>query len=183
MRIAVTVAAATLDDEADVARGGSVAYRVARGLWFEGELTWIDEGRRAAGDLAIPPPPDPPVQGHPGEGNLAGPIEPGSLAAERESTVLMGTLGMRYELPVETARFRPYVAGGLGLNHTEEALRLAASGTVLQDTVSTGYAFTAGTGVSVRVVNWIWADVDATYLRLSGGRQAMRLGGGLSVRF
>lgn len=185
MRIAVTAAAATLDEEAELALGGSIGYRFARGLWFEGEVTWIDQGRRAAGDLAIPLPlpPDPPVSGHPGEGSMSGAIEFAPVATEREGTVLVGTLGLRYELPVETERFRPYLAGGLGINQSDEELRLAESGTVLEDLSQSGYAFNAGAGVSVRLFRQVWADVDARYFRLSSSRNSMRLGGGLSIRF
>ena len=38
------------------------------------------------------------------------------------ATTMIGTLGVRYEPAVQTARFRPYVSGGLGLNHTEQEL-------------------------------------------------------------
>jgi len=185
VRIAMTAAAATLDEEADFALGGSVGYRFARGFWFEGEVTWIDQGRRPAGALAIPYPlpPDPPVSGHPADGTIPGGSDVDPVAVEREGTVLVGTMGLRYELPVETERFRPYLAGGLGLNQSDEEMRLTESGAVLEKSTHTGYAFNAGAGVGVRLIGQLWADLDARYFRLSRNRNSMRLGGGLSIRF
>ena len=43
---------------------------------------------------------------------------------------MIGTLGLRYELPVADGRFRPYLAGGLGINNSEQEFdfeRLVAS--------------------------------------------------------
>lgn len=184
IRLAASAAAATIEGEAELALAGSIAYRFARGFWFEGELTWIDEGSRASGNLAIPGPlpiPDQLPGGHGADGSI--PIAFDPIATTRERTTLIGTIGLRYELPVETERFRPYLAGGLGINQTDEALRVEGLDTVLEDTSHTGYAFNAGAGVSVRLVRQLWADLDARYFRLSRDRNSMRLGGGLSVRF
>ena len=99
---------------------------------------------------------------------------------------MVGTLGIRYELPVQTERFRPYVAGGLGINHTDQEFELdptAFTPAFDESTSHTGYAFNAGAGASVRLAGQLWADVDARYLRLSRDRDIMRLGGGVSFRF
>ena len=37
---------------------------------------------------------------------------------QSDGSTIVGTLGLRYEFPVQTARFRPYAAGGLGINNT-----------------------------------------------------------------
>ena len=95
-------------------------------------------------------------------------------------------MGLRYEFPVQTARFRPYAAGGLGINNTTQEFRLDATSITpaIDESIShTGYAFNAGAGASVRLVGQLWADVDARYLRLSRDRNIMRLGGGASFRF
>ena len=95
-------------------------------------------------------------------------------------------MGVRYELPVETARFRPYVAGGIGINDTSQRFTLSATSftpTIDRSTSHTGLAFRGGGGASIRLAGQLWADVDATYFRLSQDRDVMRLGGGVSFRF
>ena len=87
---------------------------------------------------------------------------------------------------MQTERFRPYLAGGLGINNTEQEFdieRLALSDDVDDSVSDTGFAFSAGAGASVRLVSSLWADVDARYFRLSRDRNVMRLGGGVSFRF
>jgi len=87
---------------------------------------------------------------------------------------------------VQTDRFRPYVAGGLGINNTHQELTLGRTAftPAFDESMShTGYAFSAGAGASVRLFSGVWADVDAKYFRLSRERDVMRLGGGVSVRF
>ena len=99
---------------------------------------------------------------------------------------MIGTLGIRYELPVQTERFRPYVAGGLGINNTDQEFELDATAftpAIDESASHTGYAFNAGAGASVRLAGQLWADVDARYFRLSRDRDIMRLGGGVSFRF
>jgi opacity protein-like surface antigen len=91
-------------------------------------------------------------------------------------------MGLRYDLPVQTARFRPYVSGGLGINNTKQEFE---SNTLsIDESVSrTGYAFTAGAGASVRIVGQLWGEVDAKYFRLSQERNIVGLGGGVGFRF
>ena len=114
------------------------------------------------------------------------PIDIGRLQASTAGSTIVGTLGIRYELPVQTERFRPYVAGGLGINHTDQEFNLDAIGFLpaIDESFShTGYAFNAGAGAGIRLAGQFWADVDARYFRLSRDRDIMRLGGGVSFRF
>ena len=52
-----------------------------------------------------------------------------------------------------------------------------------QSASHTGMAFSAGGGAAFRIVNSLWANVDAKYFRLSRDRNLMRLGGGISFKF
>ena len=74
------------------------------------------------------------------------------------------------------------MSGGLGINNTDQELRIESLG-IDASSSRTGYAFDAGAGASVRVAGGLWADVDAKYFRLSGDRDVMRFGGGVSFRF
>lgn len=209
VRLAVAPAAAALGGDAVFALGGSAGFRFADGFWFEGEFTWIDAAagglRNRRFDLDVP------SLRSTGLGELvrrrggmfgggafaAGLFNRSSLAtlpgsmtrlrAETEGRTLVGTLGIRYEPPVQTERFRPYVAGGLGIAGTEQGIIVVdplATRPALDETATdTGYAFSAGAGASVRLFKSVWADADAKYFRLSRERNMMRLGGGLSVRF
>ena len=143
VRVSFAPAVATVGGDAELALGGTVGYRFSEHFWFEGDLTWIDaaaggfrdrnfelDGRVAnasdLGDLirrragmfggglrgGI---------GFPSLPNLPdGLIDLGRLRASTDGSTMVGTLGIRYELPVQTERFRPYVAGGLGINHTDQ---------------------------------------------------------------
>ena len=54
-------------------------------------------------------------------GNInAIPIGLGDLRLVNDGQTMIGTLGVRYEPTVQTARFRPYVSGGIGLNFTDQ---------------------------------------------------------------
>ena len=66
---------------------------------------------------------------------------------------MIGTLGVRYEPAVQTARFRPYVSGGLGFNHTEQEFEFRiATVTGFDESIShSGFAFSAGGGANVRL--------------------------------
>jgi len=212
-RASFAPAAAAMSGDAVLALGGTFGYRASKNLWFEGDLTWIDA---AAGGLrdrdirfdgystslasytSI-------VRGGPGRiggGTFPGfpsfpnfpglpvlPILPGSIGQLRASTdgsMIVGTMGVRWELPVETARFRPYVAGGIGLNNTDQRFRLSATSIfpgIDESASHTGYALSGGVGASVRVAGQLWADMDAKYFRLSQDRDVMRLGGGIAYRF
>lgn len=209
LRVSFAPAVATVSDDAEVALGGSFGYRFSERFWFEGDLTWIDAGAagirnrivefdpRAANTMGIVDivrnraglgggtvRSSPAFPGLPGLPPI--PIDIGQLRATIDGSTLIGTMGVRYEFPTQVERFRPYVAGGLGINNTDQRLRLEATRftpAIDQSTSHTGYAFSAGGGASVRLVSQLWADVDAKYFRLSRDRNIMRLGGGVSFRF
>jgi opacity protein-like surface antigen len=205
-RVSFAPAATTVGGDAELALGGTVGYRFSEHLWFEGDLTWIDAAaggfsdRRLAFDadslntsgLAELARRQLTFFGRGRPGGLPFPILPnlpvniGQLRAEADGSTVVGTLGLRYELPVQTARFRPYVSGGLGINNTVQEFHLdptALTPAIDDSTSHTGYAFGAGAGASVRLAGQFWVEGDARYLRLSRDRDIMRLGGGVSLRF
>jgi len=119
-------------------------------------------------------------------GNLPGlpilPFYPNRLSASVDGSTFIATVGVRYELPTQTTRFRPYLSGGLGINNTDQEVRIETLG-IDASASRTGFAFDGGAGASIRVWGQLWADMDAKYFRLSGDRDIMRLGGGVSYRF
>jgi opacity protein-like surface antigen len=205
-RVSFAPAAVASAGDAELGLGGTFSYRYSEHFLFEGDLTWIDaaaggfanrdytldaRGLNARGLIDL-------VQSRTGTfgrsrlpsfptfsiPNL--PISVGPLRASTDGSTVVGTLGLRYELPVQTERFRPFVAGGLGINNTRQEFRLDATAIngAIDDSIShTGYAFNGGAGASVRLFGQLWADVDARYFRLSRDRDLMRLGGGASFRF
>jgi opacity protein-like surface antigen len=204
LRVSFAPAVATFSEDAEVALGGTIGYRVSERLWFDGELTWIDAaaGGFRGRDFRF----DPRTVNVIGlsdylrresvmfgrDGGTIRPILPilpgaiGRLRASTNGSTFIGTMGVRWELPVDTARFKPYVAGGLGLHHTGQRFTLSATPVTPAISVSTsftGYAFSGGAGAGIRVAGRFWADLDVKYFRLSQDRDIMRLGGGLSVRF
>lgn len=212
-RISVTFtpAVVTVAGDAELGLAGSVGYRFSEHLSFEGDFTWIDAAagglrdrqfmvdgpdfmtgavndilRRGGGMFGgnignhrLPimnvRPPNLPTM----------PIGIGDLRASASGQTTIGTLGVRYEPSVETARFRPYVAGGVGLNYTNQEFTLESTAIrPFDESLShSGMAFSAGGGASIRLFSSLWADVDAKYFRLSRDRNLMRLGGGVSVKF
>jgi opacity protein-like surface antigen len=198
-----TPAFATVGGDTELALSGSAGYRFTDHLWFEGDFTWIDGA--AGGDRNRVFPLGSPqltsrnmnevlsrttarfgafnLRNLPGIPNIPIPIE--GYEFSTEGRTLIGTLGVRYEPTVETARFRPYVSGGLGFNHTEQELMLRiASVTSFDDTVShSGFAFSAGGGANIRLFSSLWAGADAKYLRLSRDRNVIRFGGSVGLRF
>ena len=213
-RASFAPAAASISGDAELALGGTFGYRASKHLWFEGDLTWIDAaagglrnrdvsfggfatslasytdigrgGPVRFGGGTLP--------GRPGLPNFPGlpalPILPGGgisqLRASTDGSTLVGTMGVRWEVPVETVRFRPYVAGGIGLNNTDQRFRLSAVSFIpeIDESAShTGYALSGGVGASVRVAGQLWADMEAKYFRLSQDRDVMRVGGGVAYRF
>ena len=199
-RVSFAPAVATVGGDAELALGGTFGYRFSEHFWFEGDLTWIDaaagglrdrnfefDGRVAtASDLADILRRQAGVFRHGFPGGIGLPIGIGQLRASTDGSTMVGTLGIRYELPVQTGRFRPYVAGGLGINNTEQEFEFNATAftpAIDASASHTSPAFNAGAGASVRLAGQLWADVDARYFRLSRDRDVMRLGGGVSFRF
>ena len=140
-RVSFAPAVATVGGDAELALAGTFGYRFSEHFSFEGDLTWIDaaaggfrdrnfefDGITNASDLGDR------LRGRAGifGGGLPGgirfpnlpgvPIDIGVLGASADGSTMVGTLGIRYELPVQTERFRPYIAGGLGINHTDQEL-------------------------------------------------------------
>jgi opacity protein-like surface antigen len=114
------------------------------------------------------------------------PINIGGFSASADGQTMIGTLGLRYEPTVQTARFRPYLSGGLGLNHTDQEfiLEVAELTNVFDESIShSGFALSAGGGANIRLFSSLWANADAKYFRLSRDRNIMRLGGGVGFRF
>jgi opacity protein-like surface antigen len=201
--ITFTTAAASSGGETDLALAGTAGYRFTDHLSFEGDFTWIDgaagggrergfalgDGRlttRAVGDIVsgsiarfgarVPN-----IRNIP---NIPIPVE--GFSASTDGRTLIGTLGVRYEPRVQTARFRPYLSGGLGLNHTEQEVRVSigtASRDIEESISHSGFALSAGGGASIRLFSSVWASADAKYFRLSRDRNAIRFGAGLGVRF
>ena len=139
--------AGTLDGQPAIV--GSVGYRFADRLSFDGEFTFADGtadrfpdlpffdqrvvqtgiarfgsmlggGRNGLGAL-FPP----------GAGSIGGQptgalLLPGAARLEREGNTSLATVGLRYEFPSQVGRFVPYVTGGLGIARTESSLRLSS---------------------------------------------------------
>lgn len=208
IRVSFAPAVATVGGDAELALGSTVGYRFSEHLWFEGDITWIDAAAGGVRDYHFDL--DGARAGMPGVRemiarqsarfgssrhagmnfpnlpNLPNLPDLGRLRASVDGRTFVGTMGVRYELPVQTTRFRPYLSGGLGINNTSQEFRIDSTALTARFDESashTGYAFNAGAGASVRVFRGLWADVDAKYLRLSRERNVMRLGGGVSVRF
>lgn len=198
-----TPALATVGGDTDLALSGSAGYRFTDHLWFEGDFTWIDAAAGGERNRVFPLGSTSlttrgindilsrttarfgafNLRGLPGLPGIPIPIEGYDLSTEGQT--LIGTLGVRYEPTVQTARFRPYVSGGLGFNHTDQELTLRIASVVsFDETVShSGFAFSAGGGASVRLFSSLWAGADAKYLRLSRDRNVIRFGGSVGLRF
>jgi len=202
--VTFTPALATVGGDSELALSGSAGYRFTEHLSFEGDFTWIDGAAGGARDRvfalgdaqlttrgvndilsrttarfgAIN------TRNFPNIPNFPIPIE--GFSASSNGTTLIGTLGVRYEPTVQTARFRPYVSGGLGVNHTEQEFLVSigtAERTVDESISHSGFAFSAGGGANVRLVSSLWAGADAKYFRLSRDRNIIRFGGGIGLRF
>jgi opacity protein-like surface antigen len=204
-RVSFAPSVAASGGDAELALSGTAAYRFSEHFWFEGDVTWLDA---AAGGLRdrrfeIPFPIGFPTDftelirrngrtfgsnasALPVLGNLSAlsifPTYPRGVNASIDGSTFIATVGIRYELPTQTARFRPYLSGGLGINNTDQEVRIEPVG-IDASASRTGFAFDAGAGASIRVWRRLWADMDAKYFRLSGDRDIMRLGGGVSYRF
>jgi opacity protein-like surface antigen len=200
--ITFTSAAATVGGDTELALSGTAGYRFTDHLSFEGDFTWIDAAG-AGGDRVLPLGGTQLTTGSmndilsrttarfgafdarrvPSIPNIPIPIEGYDFSTEGRT--MIGTLGVRYEPTVQTARFRPYVSGGLGLNHTEQEVSFRiATVPSFDDTIShSGFAFSAGGGAAIRLFSSLWANADAKYFRLSRDRNVIRFGGGIGVRF
>jgi opacity protein-like surface antigen len=205
-----TPAFATIGGDIETALSGSVGYRFTEHLSFEGDFTWIDAAaggvldRRfsvGAGEFTTSAVSS--LLGRTGMfgGNVRGgtfdprglpnlpttlPITIGGFSASTDGQTMIGTLGLRFEPTVQTARFRPYVSGGLGLNHTDQDFTVESTAvtSLFADSIEhSGFALSAGGGANIRLFSSLWANADAKYFRLSRDRNIMRLGGGVGFRF
>jgi hypothetical protein len=199
-RVSLAPSVAASGGDAELALSGTAAYRFSEHFWFEGDVTWLDAAagglRERDIDFPVPYPIDfTEITRRGGMFNGDGIRLPGfpsvpifppfpisQVSASVDGSTFIATVGLRYELPRQTSRFRPYLAGGLGVNHTDQEVRIEALG-IDASASRTGYAVNGGAGATVRVWRQLWADVDARYFRLSGDRDIMRLGGGVSFRF
>ena len=123
-----------------------------------------------------------------GLGNIVGGVTGGistlPALATTEGQTWIGTMGVRYEPGVQTARFRPYLSGGLGINFTDQQLDLSAVSALADyDGSHSGLALSAGGGANIRLGGALWLNADAKYFRLSRDRDLMRLGGGVTFKF
>jgi opacity protein-like surface antigen len=213
INVTFTPAFATIGGDTELALAGSIGYRFTDHFSFEGDFTWIDAAadgfdirRLASGSAEVPP-----LMGNLGPevlrrvGGITGgvlgrngrmpsfnvgninaiPIGLGDLRLVNDGQTMIGTLGVRYEPTVQTARFRPYVSGGIGLNFTDQEFNFESTAlTILPfDESHSGIAFSAGGGASIHVFSSLWVNADAKYFRLSRDRNIMRLGGGVGFRF
>ena len=207
--VTFTPAFATVGNDTELALAGSAGYRFTDHLSFEGEFTWIDA---AGGDRnSVFPLGNGEITGGitsvgladlvsrttarfgavngrnsrliPTLPNFPIPIE--GFDFSNDGQTMIGTLGLRYEPTVQTARFRPYVSGGLGFNHTEQEFEFRiATVNSFDETIShSGFAFSAGGGANVRLFSSLWAGADAKYFRLSRDRNIIRFGGNIGFRF
>lgn len=203
-RIALTFtpAVAASSGDSQLALAGTVSYRFAEHFSFEGDVTWLDapEGRefnfdpRVAATVRVVPS----LGGLGGErlqpgfvdrifGNLTRTL-PSLIPVEGSAggDTWIGTMGVRYEPGVQTARFRPYVSGGIGINFTDQTVSLAAVSVpdIYDGSLShSGVALSAGGGANIHLGGALWANADAKYFRLSRDRDVMRLGGGITFKF
>ena len=213
LSLSFTPGVASISGESELAVAGTIGYRFTDHLSFEGDVTWIDGAaggfRNRVFDLdrrSLTTTPITTILQNVGmvfgdrnrmPGFITGgltragtvPItlpDVGALSAETEGQTWIGTMGVRYEPVVQTARFRPYVAAGFGMNFTEQQFSfLAASTTRLADeSVSdSGLAFSAGGGANIKLTGALWLAADAKYFRLSRDRDLMRIGGGITLKF
>lgn len=210
LTLTLTPAVAAESGDSQLALSGAAAYRFAEHFSFEGDVTWIDA---AAGGLrnrnfGF----DPRVSGSgatavqamlqnvgaifgggrntnrfgriPNIGSVGATLPALPISASSEGQTWIGTMGVRYEPTVQTARFRPYLSGGIGVNFTDQRLDLSAVNTPVsfQDSHS-GLALGAGGGANIHLGGALWANADAKYFHLSRDRDLMRLGGGVTFKF
>lgn len=213
--LSFTPAVATSSGDSELAMAGTIGYRVTEHFSFEGDVTWIDaaaggfrnrEFRMDGGVTAsalngmlqnlgmmfgVGGRNQMPVFTTGRNNTFNFPMNVnlptvGNYSASTNGTTWIGTMGARYEPTVQTARFRPYVSGGIGINHTDEKFRVAqtAMTSAIDQSVShSGMAFSAGGGATIKLVNALWVGADAKYFMLSRDRNLMRFGGGVTLKF
>lgn len=210
LTISFTPAVAAESGDSQLALAGTAAYRFAEHFAFEGDVTWIDAAAGGLRDRTFGF--DPRVTATtttavrtvlqtvgamfggrnnrlPGFPDGLGPVTAtfpafGPISATTEGQTWIGTMGLRYEPAVQTARFRPYVSGGLGVNFTDQTLNLAAASNAARfDDSHSGLALSAGGGANIHLGGALWLNADAKYFHLSRDRDLMRLGGGVTVKF
>lgn len=211
LTLSFTPAVAAASGDTELALAGTAAYRVTEHFSFEGDLTWIDAAAGGFRNRILSF--DTPVrtgaalttmiQGigggfgdrNPGRGGSNFPVGStgisllpigGPISLSTEGSTWIGTMGVRFEPRVQTAKFRPYIAGGIGINHTNERFTLAAtSSTQMADYSASrsGLAFSAGGGANIHVGGALWLAADARYINLSNADDVMRLGGGVTFKF
>ncbi len=196
--------------DSQLALGGSAAYRFAEHFSFEGDITWIDAAAGGLRDRNFGFDPRVSATGAtnvqtvlqnvgaifgggrntnrfdriPNIGNIGVTLPALPISASSEGQTWIGTMGLRYEPAVQTARFRPYLAGGIGVNFTDQRLDLSAVNTpVSYDDSHSGLALSAGGGANIHLGGPLWANADARYFHLSRDRDLMRLGGGVTFKF
>ncbi|HEX8030098.1 MAG TPA: outer membrane beta-barrel protein [Vicinamibacterales bacterium] len=212
LTLSFTPAVAAAAGDTELALAGTAAYRVTEHFSFEGDLTWIDAAAggfrnrilsfdtpiRTTGAAQLTTM----IQGMGGGfGNqnrgrevsnfpvaLTGlSLLPngGPISASTEGSTWIGTMGVRFEPRVQTAKFRPYISGGLGINRTYERFTLVTSATQMADYSASrsGLAFSAGGGANIHVGGALWLAADARYINLSNADDVMRLGGGVTFKF
>lgn len=214
LTLSFTPSVATSSRDAQLAVAATAGYRVTEHFSFEGDVTWIDAaaggfrnrrfdvdprvsasslntmlqnfGTMSGGGRNQRPGID--ISRIPNLANMANmPGRPGEqYAARTNGSTWIGTMGARYEPTVQTARFRPYLSGGIGINYTGEQLSLARTATMpaIHESAShSGMAFSAGGGANIKLVNALWLGADAKYFRLSRNRDLMRFGGRVTLKF
>ena len=213
LTLTFTPAVAAASGDTELALAGTAAYRFSEHFSFEGDVTWIDAAAggfrnrilsfdaplRTTGAASLTTV----IQGigrgfgdrNPGRGGSNFPagvnsisLLPigGPISLSTEGSTWIGTMGVRYEPRVQTARFRPYVSGGLGINRSNERFTVAAtSATQMADYSASrsGLAFSAGGGANIHVGGALWVAADARYFNLSNADDVMRLGGGVTFKF
>lgn len=196
-----TPAFASVGGDSELALAGSAGYRFTEHFFFEGDFTWIDAAAGGDRDRVFP------LGGTQlttrnvndmlsrttarfGRFDLRNlpnfPIPVEGFSVSTDGQTMIGTLGVRYEPTVQTARFRPYLSGGLGFNHTEQEVMVSigtADRDISESISHSGFAFSAGGGAGIRLFSSVWANADAKYFRLSRDRNVIRFGGGVGLRF
>lgn len=197
-------------NDGELSLSGSAGYRFAKHFSFEVEFTSAEDGdgrfdepfRRlngTTGSGTLPAGTNFVLQ-NVGRFESIASIFPIPIEGGIDGSTLMMTAGFRYEFPVESTRFRPYLSGGLGVARTEQEINISLAptpppagraSTTVSSSLSdideefshTGVMASAGVGASLRVYKELAIDLNARYFRLDRGRNLGSFGGGVSYRF